>query len=224
MNGFKNVAPVTQPLPDLEGTFKPQQANQYEGGIKADMFNHKLNLTASYYDILVENITRPASIERDGTTYNYTIQDGSQRSKGIDVDLSVMPFAGLNIIAGYGYNKSEMEKSDKNIQGRRPVGAGPGNLANLWLSYTTQGGKLQGFGAGFGLNYADENIITNDERTGIFTLPSYTVLNAAVFYNMKSYRIAVKADNIADKEYFGGWTTVEKQMPRRYSASIAVRF
>lgn len=224
MNGFRNVAPATQPLPELEGTFKPQQANQYEAGVKMDMFNHKLNLTLSYYDILVDNMTRPASIEKDGISYNYTAQDGSQKSQGIEFDLVAMPFAGLNIIAGYGYNKSEMEKADKNVQGRRPVSAGPEHLGNLWVSYTTQGGKLQGFGGGFGVNYASENIVTNDLRTGTFILPSYTILNATIFYNAKSYRFAVKADNLLDKEYFGGWTTVEKQLPQRFSASIAVRF
>jgi iron complex outermembrane receptor protein len=92
------------------------------------------------------------------------------------------------------------------------------------MSYTFKAGKLQGFGAGIGGNYASENLITSSLATGDFTLPSYTVINSTLFYNASKFRIALKADNIADKEYFGGWTTVEKQMPRRYSASVTVRF
>jgi iron complex outermembrane receptor protein len=224
MNGFRNVAPVTQPLPELEGTFKPQQANQFEGGIKMDALNHTLNFTASYYNLLVTNMTRSASITKEGQTYNYTMQDGSQRSKGIELDLTASPVSGLNIVAGYGFNDSKMIKSDINVINRRPVTAGPEHLANVWISYTVTGGKAQGLGAGFGGNYASENMITNDLRTGVFTLPSYTIFNATVFYNVKAFRLGVKLDNIANKEYFGGWTTVEKQMPRRLTASAAFKF
>ncbi len=51
MNGFKNVAPVTQPLPELDGNFKPQHANQYEGGVKLNVLKNRLNFTLSYYDL-----------------------------------------------------------------------------------------------------------------------------------------------------------------------------
>jgi iron complex outermembrane receptor protein len=223
MNGFQNVAPVTQPL-GINGNFKPQQANQFEGGIKLDALNHLLNFTASYYNILVSNMTRGASIEKDGVTYNYTIQDGSQRSKGIELDLTANPIQGLTVVAGYGYNDSKMEKADSDVNGRRPTSAGPAHLANLWLSYTTSGGKLKGFGAGIGGNYASENMITNSLATGIFTLPAYTVLNATIFYNVKQFRLGLNVDNFTNKEYFGGWTTVEKQMPRRIIASAAFKF
>lgn len=224
MNGFKNATTPTFPLPELITTFKPQQANQFEGGVKLDALNHKLNFTASYYDLEVSNMSIPASIIKEGVTYNYSVQQGTQRSKGIELDLSASPVNGLNIVAGYSFNDSKMEKADVNVQGRRPVSAGPEQLANLWISYTITGGKAQGLGAGVGGNYASENMITNDKRTGTFTLPSYTIFNATVFYNVKAFRLAVKLDNIANKEYFGGWTTVEKQMPRRLAASAAFKF
>lgn len=226
MNGFRNVT-AAQPNPalGLEIKYKPQQANQIEGGVKLDMLNHKLNFSASYYDILVTNMNRQVTGKgSDGVDYNYTVQDGSQKSKGIELDLSASPVTGLNIVAGYGYNDSKMVESAANIKGRRPTSAGPEHLANFWVGYTTPGGNLQGLGAGFGGNYASENLTTNDAATGIFTLPAYTVLNATVFYQAKSYRLAVKLDNLANKEYFGGWTTVEKQLPRRLSASASFRF
>ena len=224
MNGFRNVAPVVQPLADINGTFKPQQANQWEGGVKLDVFQHKLSVTASYYDLLVNNSTRSESVVRNGQTYNITVQDGSQKSKGFELDAISTPVTGMNVVAGYSYNSSKMVAADKSIEGRRPVGAGPEQLANLWVSYTSPFGKLKGFGIGFGGNYASENVITNSLATGIFTLPSYTILNGSVFYNVRGYRVALKLDNIANKEYYGGWTTVERQMPRRLAASVGFRF
>ncbi|MGX5820373.1 TonB-dependent siderophore receptor [Chitinophaga lutea] len=227
MNGFKNTAPPSVPT-DLVGIvdseFKPQQANQIEGGVKLDLLKNMLSFSASYYDIKVTNMTLQTTYSHNGTDYNISVQDGTQRSRGFEADLVATPLTGLNLVAGYGYNDSKMTEASTFLQGRRPTSAGPEHLANFWASYTVTGGKLKGFGAGFGGNYASENIITNDSRTGLFTLPSYTVLNGTIFYQAAKFRVALKVDNIADEEYFGGWTTVEKQMPRRISANIGFRF
>lgn len=214
MNGFKNVYAV-QPVNPI--TLKPQQANQLEAGVKLDMLSHKLTLTASYYDILVTNMTR--------TEPNMAIvQDGSQKSKGVEFDLIANPIKGFNVIAGYGYNDSKMIKSSATIEGLRPTTAGPEHLVNLWASYTFFQGTLKGFGLGFGGNYASENVIASSSIIGKFTLPSYAVANATVFYNTPKYRLAIKVDNITDKAYYGGWSTIERQMPRRVIASVALKF
>lgn len=224
MNGFRNVAPGTRVLDDYTNIFKPQQANQWEGGVKLDALNHKLAITASYYDILVKNMTRAETVVRNGQSYNVTVQDGTQKSRGVELDVIANPLPGFNVVAGYSYNDSKMVQAPVFTKDRRPVAAGPATLANAWISYTLHSGELQGLGFGFGGNYAGKNNITNDSRTGLFTLPSYTVMNASVFYNAKKYRLALKLDNVANKEYFGGWTTLEKQMPRRLSANIVFRF
>lgn len=224
MNGFRNVAPVVQPLADISGTFKPQQANQLEGGIKVDLLNHKVNLTASYYDIMVNNMTRTEPIERNGNTYFITVQNGTQKSKGIEFDIITNLLTGLNMNIGYSYNESKTLKSTPALENRRPTIAGPQHLANAWISYTLHHGALKGLGIGAGGNYASENIITNNSTTGKFTLPSYVVYNASVFYQANNYRIALKADNLTNEEYWSGWSTVEPQMPRRIVANLSFKF
>lgn len=218
MNGFQNVSPATQPDGTVT-TFKPQQANQWEAGIKANMFDGKLSGSVSYYDIYVTNVTRP-----DPERVGFSIQDGNISSKGVEVDVTASPLPGLSIVAGYAYNKAVNKKTDKNILDRRPVSSGPEQMANVWVSYTFRRTQLKGFGAGIGGNYAGENMITNGAVTGVFTLPSYTVFNAAVFYDRPAYRISLKMDNLANKTYWGGWTTVETMMKRRFMASVALRF
>ncbi len=224
MNGFRNVAPVTQPLNDVSGVFKPQQANQIEGGVKVDVFQNKLNFTASYYDIKVNNTTRTAPLVRNGTTYNITIQDGKQVSRGFEMDLIANPVMGLNIVAGYSHNNSKMTESAASVLGRRPVSAGPADLVNAWISYTQPTGKLSGLGVGFGGNYAGENIVSNDAVVGQFVLPSYTILNSTVFYNAKQFRLGLKVDNLTNKTYYKGWTTVEMQQPRAVVANVSFKF
>jgi hypothetical protein len=43
-------------------------------------------------------MTRADVVVRDGKTYNITVQDGTQISKGIEFDLIANPIAGLNLI------------------------------------------------------------------------------------------------------------------------------
>jgi len=224
MNGFRNVAPAHQPFADIPSTFKPQQANQFEGGVKLDVLDNRLSFTASYYDISVKNITRTEQMERNDSLYNYTVQNGTQLSRGFEFDLTARPVDGLNIVLGYSNNFSKLTKADINVNDRRPTGAGPRELLNYWVSYKFSQGYLNGFGAGFGGNSASKNIVTNDLRTGTFTLPAYTVLNASLFYDHKKFRIGLKADNLTDKLYFKGWSTLEPQTPRSFLANLTYKF
>jgi iron complex outermembrane receptor protein len=224
MNGFRNVAPANQPFADIPSTFKPQQANQFEGGVKLDVLDNRLSFTVSYYDISVKNITRTEQIERNDSLYNYTVQNGTQLSRGFELDLTARPIDGLNIVLGYSNNFSKLTKADINVNDRRPTGAGPRELLNYWVSYKFSQGYLNGFGVGFGGNSASKNIVTNDLRTGTFTLPAYTVLNASLFYDHKKFRIGLKADNLTDKLYFKGWSTLEPQTPRSFLANLTYKF
>ncbi len=225
MNGFSNVAPVTQPVSDISGVLKPQQANQWETGVKLDMLRGRLNLTASYYEIEVSNIVRDEQLVREGVNYNIKVQDGTQFSKGFELELIANPFSGLNLVAGYSHNNSKLTKSAAvATQNRRPPSAGPANLANLWISYGIPDGRLKGLGAGFGGNYIGDFETANSAVTGVFTIPAYTLLNATVFYETKSFRLGLKLDNLTDELYFAGQGVLAPQMPRSAMASITLKF
>ncbi len=213
-NGFTNQAGT-----DSTGKrFKPEQANQWEGGIKLDLFGGRLSSTLSYYDIKVKDILRASPNPL------FQMQNGVQRSKGFEAEVIANPVAGLNIAAGYAYNDSKYEEADSDVKGLRPATAGPRHMANFWAGYHFVNHALKGFGLGFGGNYASETYSVNSVSQGAFILPSYTVLNAAVFYDQPRFRIGLKVDNITNKEYWIGWTTVNPQMTRRFVGSIAFKF
>ncbi|MCH7409517.1 TonB-dependent receptor [Belliella sp. DSM 111904] len=218
MNGFQNVAPITQPDGSVE-IFNPQHANQWELGVKTELFDGKLTGSVSYYDIYVKNVTRP-----DPERIGFNIQDGNISSKGLEFEVIANPINGLNILLGYTHNESKNDRTAEGINGRRPVSAGPENLANAWVSYRISNSRLQGLGFGAGFNYASENHITNSQATGIFTLPAYTVFGSTMFYDTTHYRLGLKIDNLTNQQYWGGWTTIEPQMPRRILASMAFKF
>ncbi|EAQ49729.1 TonB-dependent receptor [Leeuwenhoekiella blandensis] len=223
MNGFSNVAPVDEVTNGVttNRALDPEHANQFEAGTKLNLLNGRLSATLSYYDIQVKN--RALRVDVDATNYFYT-QDGTQESKGFEASFVANPVDGLNIVAGYSYNDSKLTEGAADFVGLRPESAGPQNLANLWASYQLTSGKFEGLGFGFGGNYASENKIFNRNLGGAFTLPEYTVLNASVFYGTPDFRISLKLDNIANKEYFKGWSTISPQNQRSLLANFTYNF
>ncbi len=219
MNGFTNSAPRRQNDGSMK-TLKPEQANQWEAGVKVNTVGGRVTATFSYYDIRVSNIV----MEVPGQMGFY-MQGGKQYSKGLEADISANPVAGLNLVAGYSYNDSKVTTTDaKDYLDRRPEGAGPRHQANVWASYKLVAGSLKGFGIGFGGNYGGENMILNRATTGVFTLPAYTVLNGSLFYQSDLVGVSLKLDNVTNKIYYKGWSTIEPQMPRRFSASFTFKF
>jgi iron complex outermembrane receptor protein len=223
-NGFTNVAPqlVGNPEdgPQTLQTFDPEQANQFEVGLKTNLFNNRLDATISYYNIQVTDrvITDPSS------PFN-KIQGGEVESKGFEIEVNANPVNGLNIRAGFSNNESTTTKSDNpEILNRRPLEAGPETLYNFWANYEVQQGSLKGFGLGLGFNGASERFAINYESTGEFILPSYTIANASVFYQANKYRITLKLNNAFNKEYYKGWTTISPQTPRAVLANVSYKF
>jgi iron complex outermembrane receptor protein len=217
MNGFKNVAPVTLAGNGQVLNFDPEHANQFEFGTKLNLLADRLSATLSYYDIKVSNTV----LQLSPTEYT---QGGEQYSKGFEASLLASPVQGLNLIVGYSYNDSKLTKGNGSaFEGYRPESAGPKNLANLWISYIFSNLALNGFGLGFGGNYAGENMIYN-RSNGTFTLPSYTIFNSSVFYDAKDFRLGLKLDNIANKAYYKGWSTISPQGLRTLSANFTYNF
>jgi iron complex outermembrane receptor protein len=217
MNGFSNNAPVSQPDGSLS-SFRPSQANQWESGVKLELFNGKLNSTLSYYHIKVSNL-----IHSDFTPGRsaYQVQDGGQLSKGYEAELIANPFAGFNLIAGYAHNDIYTINTNPNVDGLRQW-TGPSETANLWLSYHFLKNTLKGLGFGIGGNYNGKAYIMQSRSAGEFYLPAYKVLNAAINYDRSAYRISLKMDNLTNQVYWGSY--VSQMMPRRFSATIGFKF
>lgn len=224
-NSFKNVINTNAGATE---SFDPEQANQFEAGLKFNVFQNKLSATLSYYNIEVKNIVRAGDLP------GISIQDGNQTSKGFEAEIISNPIPGLNFIIGYAFNNSKLNKvADNQLTGLRPETAGPETMINYWISYSLQDTTLKGLGFGFGGNYGSENFIYNrnplangnsgDVQT--FALPSYSVVNAALYYDQPKYRLSLKVNNLTDELYFnGGYTTVNVQAPRTLMGSIAYKF
>jgi iron complex outermembrane receptor protein len=227
MNAFINVAP--RQVADADGSnphiksFEPEQANQWEFGVKTNLFSGKLGGTISYYDIRVSNRV----VGEAGNVNNY-IQGGKVGSKGIELDLTANPLRGWSIIAGYSHNETKIISGNSDDfysePGRAPGGQGPQDLANFWTTYTFSTGRLKNFGMGIGGNYAGEYKVIDNSKTGDFFLPSYTLLNAGIFYNSSKFRVNLNVNNITSERYYIGYWSVNPQKPRNFVMGFAYKF
>lgn len=219
MNGFKNNAPTLQ-LDNTYSNFKPEHANQYEFGLKTNLYKDIISATISYYNIDVKD-----KVMSDASFTNFR-QGGEVNSNGVEVSFTANPIKGLNVIAGYSYNDSEVVKDelDDSYIGFRPEEAGPRALVNLWASYAFTDGSLKGFGIGFGGNHASEYQVLHRKNTGTFTLPDYTILNSALNYNTDKFNITLKVNNLLNEKYYSGWSTITPQRLRSLVAGLTYKF
>ena len=89
---------------------------------------------------------------------------------------------------------------------------------NFWASYKFQN-KIKGLGLGFGANYVDETYMST---ANTFYIPSYTILNATVFYERPNWRVGIKLNNLSNEKYWSTWGA--PQAPTNFLANLTFKF
>jgi len=217
---------------DASGNLKlsdPETANQLEGGFKAVLFNDRLSANVNYYSIDVKNTILNSGETVPNTSIAIQNQTGQLRSQGMELEINAYLVKGFSLIGGLSYNDSKFIKSDAAVEGRRPNIAISPWLVNFYASYLFYSGQAKGLGIGIGGNYASDNKIVNSinpmtQVESIFTLNSYFVLNANVFYETKKYKIGFKIDNLTNEKYWIGYTTANPQKLSNAVGSITYKF
>ncbi|WP_103071794.1 TonB-dependent receptor [Aquimarina sediminis] len=216
---YSNYFKPTRRITPNGNVFDPERGFQNELGVKFQK-NNLLIATLSAYYMLKNNIVERTSVD------DYR-QIGSADSKGFELDLESEPVQGLYLKAGYAFVDAKIRDYDQALQtvpaGNRLQYA-PKNSVNFWGNYEFQKGTLQGFGAGFGLNYVDDNY-TNSSNT--YELPSYTTIDGTLYYQTKQVRVGVNINNITDELYFTDAIYGNQFFPgqgRNYKLSLAYRF
>ncbi|MFC6100481.1 TonB-dependent receptor [Olivibacter domesticus] len=210
VNGFRNIAPGFDTNGDVVN-WKPEQANQIEGGVKLDLLDNKLSSTISYYNIEVKDMVRAI----DNIT---SVQDGNQKSKGFEMELIANPVEGLNIVVGYAYNDNEYELANASSEGKRAPWT-PVHVANFWASYKLLQGRVKGLGFGAGFNHAGKTYM---EVSNTFSVPAYSIVGATVFFDQPKYRVGLKVNNLTNQTYWNFYG--QPQKPTELVANISYKF
>lgn len=172
----------------------PEEGEQFEVGVKAELLDGRLAATLALFDITRENVA-----SQDPNNLGFFIPIGEQTSRGVELVVQGEILPGWNVVTSYGFLDSEITEGS----GAFPEGATPGNVpentASLFTTYEIQEGALAGLGFGLGVFFVDRRF--GDDRN-TFELDGYWRTDASIFYRRDRWRAGLNFRNIFDVDYF----------------------
>jgi TonB-dependent siderophore receptor len=192
--GTGSAPPSTQ----VVGPREPEESWQAEVGAKLAKPGGKVTAALALYHLERSNIAIPDST-------GLSRQTGDQRSRGVELDLSVQPSPGWVTTASYAYTDAELTSFTELVpllppnfavidrSGNRAPFA-PRHLFSLWTSKRFGGGLA----VGLGLRSLSDQFIAEDNRYGI---GNYTTLDAMLSYERRPVRFRLNLRNLTGAEY-----------------------
>jgi iron complex outermembrane receptor protein len=96
-------------------SLKPSTVDQYEIGIKKNIFNNAVAINLTAYQIINNNNYTTARFKADGITQNSDSNlkefAGKVRSRGVELDITGNPLTNLSLIGGVSYNNAVYTKT-----------------------------------------------------------------------------------------------------------------
>lgn len=220
-------------------TLKPTTIDQYEVGIKKNLWNNAIAVNLSAYQILYKNYYQTAELNAGGqpnSDPNMKEFAGKMRSRGIELDITGNPSKNLSLIGGISYNNSVYLDTPDNfgyVENQRIVRT-PATTANLSAFYTLAK-YIKGLKIGASFYYIGDRLAgwndtkaTNNSRNGvsrIFTLKDYTTFALSMGYDWKKFSIQAKVNNLFDTVNYNVHEnySVNPIAPRNYYFTLTYR-
>jgi len=207
----------------LEGGGLPTalEGEAFEGGAKLSLLDGRVRPTVSIFEI-----ERTGAAVSDPDDFNFVIQIGESRTRGIEIDIPAAITPRWRLIANYTHLDAEVTNDTSIPEGTRLINA-PDHSASLWTSYDI-GGALEGLSLGTGVLYIGERVGNN---FGSIELPDYARVDANLSYTFEIGGNPMKAQlnvlNLFDEFYYdsgGPFLPLYPGAPRTISASLSYRF
>ncbi|OFT87339.1 TonB-dependent siderophore receptor, partial [Burkholderia sp. HMSC10F09] len=180
------------------GVPKPTRGRQIEAGLRWQPPGKNLMLNAAIYQINQTNGVTPALPTQDPSGTK-SVQTGEVRARGIELSATGKVTPNLSLIASYAYQDVKVVQANDATLNNWPVDIPrPRQMASLWADWTWHTGPLAGFGLGGGVRYQSASAGAADNS---LTVSSYTLIDAAVHYDVRNWRFAVNATNLFNRHY-----------------------
>jgi iron complex outermembrane recepter protein len=217
---------------DIDGNaLEPSLIDQYEVGVKNELFNNKLFVNVTGYIINNSNLAQ-TSFVNGNTDSNIKELAGSTESKGVEVDLTAFPVSGLRLMAGYSFNEMKYTESNTYVVGSL-LRYNPKHTANFSANYNFETGKLKGLNLGFistyfGERFAGRSFIVTSPNSGrqLIPLSDYFQLDTTLGYTYKGFGVRAKLANITNVLNYNVHddNSLNPIAPRNYSVSVSYKF
>ena len=181
------------------GEREPERSRQLEAGVKTQWLGGRLFATLAAYHLERNDIAIP-----DAT--GVTRQNGDQRSRGIEVELSGEPASTWFTSASYAFTDARLTRFAEIVQspfdptffevvdwsGNTPAFA-PRHIFNFWT--VKRAGALS---LGAGARYVGRQFIAEDNA---FAIDSHLTLDAMASYKVKRTTLSLNFKNLTGSEY-----------------------
>jgi iron complex outermembrane recepter protein len=197
---------------DIDGNpVAPSIIDQYEAGVKNELFHGLLSANLTIYRIKNNNLAQTAPTLRDGTpnsSTNIKQLTGATLSDGVEIDLASHPIKGLEITAGYSYNYARYTQAP-NSTGSNKAGEtlinNPKHTANATAFYTFSNKSFKGLKLGTSVFYIGDrfggyNNTVNQTQAYSRLIPvsGYTTIDLSAGYTFRKISVLAKTSNITN--------------------------
>ncbi|WP_229185325.1 TonB-dependent siderophore receptor [Bradyrhizobium oropedii] len=180
--------------------FRPTTGEQKEIGIKYQMPQVPVLLTAAVFDITQDNVLRT-----DPNNMAFQAATGQVESKGVELEAKLALKQGFDLTAAYTHLNIVITQGNPDTTGNELSGI-PRNSFAAFGKYTFQSGvPVEGLGLGLGVRYIGTNF-GNDQNTFLNT--ATTLFDAVIDYDLGKLdrrflgaTMRLNASNLFDKHY-----------------------
>ena len=200
--------------------FDPEEGITHEVGIKYELPEHDLSVTAALFHITKENV-----LTSDPVDSNYQIAAGEARSRGFDISVAGNITPQWRVIGGYAYVDAEVtESSSASMPAGTRLANVPRHSFNLLDTYEFAEGPLAGLGVGMGIKYVGDR--KGGATSTAFDMDAYTTVDLLAYYPLtERVRLNLNLNNLFDEEYEErAWGNIWAYpgAPRTLQAGIAI--
>lgn len=187
----------------LDGkAFEPTEGKQYEVGVKYEPTAIDGFIQLSAYQIDQSNM-----LTNDLGNPGFSNQSGSVRSRGVELEGKVNVTQNLRVLAAVSRNQIKWRSVNDGREGRT-LAMSPPLTASAWVNYDFDiSTSLAGLGMGLGARYVRSSYGSDYEEDS-FQIPSYTVYDAMVSYDLeksplhvKGVKLRMNMENLTDEKY-----------------------
>jgi len=202
--------------------------NQEEIGVKADLFEGQMSLTATYFDITLTNV-RLLFVQGPNDPIpgaQGVFQGGKQSNKGYELTGSYNKVVGAGEVSLIATYFTGNVRDQFNL---KAIGA-TNNTGSLLAKYRIVDGRLKNFAFGAGMNSQGSRLASKFAQVpnSDFTrLPAYTEYNIFATYLHGRFRYQLNVDNLTDEIFVQGaelpfWIFTDPG--RRFKFSVGYKF
>ena len=212
--GFEPIAPGQY----LEGgqALAPAENGAVEGGVKADLFGERLNITGAGFRIRRTNVP-------EADVRGFYRQIGEAESRGLELEVVGRVTRGLTVRGGYALTSTEITRDTSGFVGRELPNA-PRHKAELWMRYRFPQ-HVGGLMIASGVVHVSDRFTARDNGV---VAPAFTRVDASTSYDLAGPRltIGVVAQNLTDRRYVtsGAGAVFFAGQPRRLAVQLTSAF